>query len=198
MGGQINTVTVAGLGPLELGDYVHSSLRSTVQFATTQAATLNFFQNSIGSTMQGTASTALTSYDTNIPDQGKLPPGWQALIFFMSVYPAPAIVLGDIRDIQNKALFKLILGTTDKVSDDGAAYRYPAGGGVYGVSDLTSVENWTNGLPSSGARTPYAIPHSIKELIPFRCEVSFASALATAAVRNYQVSLEGIIRKPVG
>ena len=199
MGGQIEYITLPGIAePIKLGDFVHSTYFSTVNFGSTQSANLIYFHAQEGAAMQGLSGTQLDFYHTNMPGQAQLPKGFQALVFFLSVVPPVDITEAIYNDLQAKVLFEFINGPNNKVADSGTLSHYPAGGGLYGTTNLNAAEAWNNGFPSGGSRTPYAIPHSLDEQIQFTVVARLNAAL-TAPPTGTQVKVlrEGVMRRTV-
>lgn len=198
---QVQYVNVPGVGRVKLGDYLHKRLRSAIRPATAQTADLQFFKAAIGDQIAGDSTFTLTKYETNLQQRDGLPPGWAAMVYYFSVWFPQTITLANLQDIQAKALFELIIGSTDKVLDDGQLIHYATGGGISGVTTATATEQWSNGVPAAGARNAYLVPHFIPSdpRVPFQVRVSFPTgALANTTTRStWYSALEGIIRQPV-
>ena len=204
---QVQFVNVPGVGRVRLGDYVHTRLRGAIRPATTQSADLFFFRHSAGDQIQGGGATdLLTEYDTNIQQKDGLPPGWAAMVYFLSVECQSDITLADIQDLNRKTLFTLVIGSINKTLDDGHLIHYGQGGGVAGATTANNQQAWTNGVAAGGARTAYAVPHFIpsKPRLPFTVRTSWpgsaggSAALAQGVRSNLWCNLEGIVRLPVG
>lgn len=198
---QVQFINVPGVGRVKLGDYLHKRLRSAIRPATNQSTELLFFRNSIGDAIAGDSSTNLTKYDTNLQQRDGLPPGWAAMVYYFSVWFPQTMTLANMQDVQAKTLFELIIGSTDKVLDDGQMIHYATGGGISGVTTQNATEQWSNGVPAAGARNAYLVPHFIPSdpRVPFQVRTSFpAAALAQGSTRStWYSALEGILRQPV-
>ena len=197
---QIETVNVAGIGKLKLGDYLHTRLRSAIRPSTTQSTELNFYQTIPGSAIPGDTTTNLTQYDTNLKQADGLPPGWAALVYYMSVWLPATCTLADAQDVNAKTLLQLVIGSTNKVLDDGHFQHFPPGSGLSLFSTASNQVLVNNAAPTGSARTPYALPHLISSdpKVPFRLTCTFTSALALGTRMTWYSALEGIIRQPVG
>lgn len=205
---QVQFINVPGVGRAKLGDYVHRRLRGAIRPATSQSAELSFFKHTAGDAIQGDSTSSLTRYDTNLKQKDGLPPGWAAMVYYSSLELQMTMTLAEIQDLQRKTLFELIIGSVDKVLDDGHAISYATGAGIAGTSVQNAAEQWSLGVPAAGARSVYAVPHFIpsKPRLPFEIKASWpgsASGGATAALAQtsrytWWWNLEGIVRLPVG
>jgi len=213
----IEYIRVPGIeDPLKLGDWVHSALRSAINFSSAETAGDDtIFNYTVGGTTPGGGAGASGKFETNMPDTGRLPQGMEALIYFMGVVFPPvtnttgaqsttAFTLADARDIEAKVTWELRINASKKIFDDGAASRFPSGGGIsgfsalYGQASQTERTLVTNGFPGANAKQPYAIPHHLNPLEPFDCNVNVQSALSISGSSTVRVNLEGLIKRVVG
>ena len=215
---QIESIRVPGIDEaLKLGDWVHSALRSAVNFSTGEITGDDIlFNYQVGGTVSGGGAGTASKYHTNMPDTGKLPSPMEALIYFMSIVLPPSIgattaqtgvggtsAVGDANDIAENVTWELRIGASKKVYDDGNLDRFPGGGGIagfsalYGQSAATDRTTVTNGVPGAGAKQPYAIPHSIGSLEVFDVQATVTTTLALAANTTVRVYLEGLIRRTI-
>lgn len=187
--------------PLAFGDWVHDSIFGTVTFGTTQSATLRGLQATVSEQKPGAAAgTNLTERETNLPGPGNsgLPSAWSVLVYSIQIVVGPGdanVTLANMRDIHIKTLFRFKIST--KTYSEGPVYRFPAAGGVDGMTTLNATSIVNNSSANPGGRRGFVIPHFMKPGVPFAGEFSFDAALALSAALDIETALEGLIKRPV-
>lgn len=194
----VRAINVPGIGEVQLGDWIDDHLWASASVATTQAADLQVFTSGRGQALPGTTSTA-TDYEVYVPEPGRMPTGWEMLVFGISVDLPPAITLADIQDLQNRMLLEFwILG---KVYSQGPMQLYPGGSGQAGfvsnTSNATAREGYTNGVPAVGAIRQFLVPHKIASGESFFAKIRHPTAASLGAARVCRTVLRGLLKRSV-
>ncbi len=190
----VRAINVPGIGEVQLGDWIDDHLWATGQAGTNQSADLQIFTSGRGRQLPGTTSTA-NDYQVYVPEPGRMPTGWEMLVFGISCDFAPAITLADIQDVMNKTLLEFwILG---KVYSQAPMQMYPGGGGITGVTTNNAVASYVNGVAAVGAVRQFLVPHKIAADESYFCKYRFPAALSLGATQNIRTVLRGLIKRSV-
>ena len=194
----VRAINVPGLGEVSLGDWIDDFLWATASVATTQSADLQVFTSGRGQSLPGATTTA-TDYQVYVPEPGRMPTGWEMLIFSIRIELAPAVSAADIQDFSNRLLHEFwILG---KVYSQGPMTLYPAGGGPAGAvsttSNATTTANWVNGVPAVGATRQFLVPHKIGSGESFFSKLRFPTAASLGTAQAVRVVLQGLLKRSV-
>lgn len=195
------TIKVPGFPePLAFGDWVHDAIWGTISIPTSQTATLRGLQATVSEQKPGAAAgTLLSERETNLPGPGNsgLPSAWAILIYSIQIVMAPggAITVADMRDLHAKCLFKFRIHT--KTYSEGPLYRFPAAAGIEGFTTANATTWLNNSGGTPGSRRGFVIPHFLKPGVPFAGEFSFESSTSLTATWDQEVTLEGLVKRPV-
>lgn len=194
----VRAINVPGIGEVALGDWIDDHLWATGQVGTAQSADLQVFTSGRGQTKPGTSSTA-TDYDVFVPEPGRMPTGWEMLVFSVRIDLPAAVSAADIQDLQTKLLHEFwILG---KAYSQGPLTFYPSGGGIAGAvsttANATSLQNWNNGVPAIGAARQFLVPHKIGSGEAFYSKLRFPTAASLGSARDVRVVLQGLLKRSV-
>lgn len=210
--------------PIKFQDWVHDRVFATMEFSNGDTTTLDVFTSGPGQAIPGGTRT-LTHADTNLtrPGSNGLDPGNQMLAYALKVMikamgntvgAAPAMtdqraqpVLALWHDFQDKIFMEFRYN--QKRRTGGLLTRYPQGGGLHVVTQVTGQEIVTNGPPSPRDQVAFVMPLWLKPNIGISCTLEPVSALDiddafvydgvtyTANYADVQVELEGLVQKPV-
>jgi hypothetical protein len=188
-------VQLPGLGrSFRLDEWVHGRLFSAVNYTTGQAATIDAFSYIRGQTLPDTGGTSDERH-TNMPEAGRLPNGWEALIFSHQIAPPNDIDDADYRDIDTKAVYVLRVGRSAVYESH--LRKLPGGGGMSIVSSNNATEQVQNGPPSPRDQAAFLIPVHVRENKNFAVENRFPATLSLGSARIVHHYLEGLIKRPI-
>lgn len=194
----VRAIQVPGLGEIALGDWVDDHLWATANVSTTQSSDLQVFTSGRGQQKPGTTSTA-TDYEVYVPEPGRMPTGWEMLVFSIRLETVATVSAADIQNLENTLLHEFwILG---KVYSQGPMSFYPAGGGVSGAvsttANATTTATWVNGVPAQGAAKQFLVPHKIGSGEAFFSKLRFPTAASLSGTRDVRVVLAGLLKRSV-
>ena len=179
-----------------LDEWVHSpaGLYSSVNYGQNQSSTINAFSYIQGQTVPSGGS-ASTERDTNMPQAGFLPIGWEAMIFSHQVEPRTAMPLADYQDIWTKSIYVMKVGRHPVY--EAPLSRLPGGGGLHLVTTANATSQVHNGSPSPSSKAAFLLPTHIREQKNFAVENRFPAALSLATANQLVWHfLEGLLKRP--
>lgn len=194
----VRAIQVPGLGEIALGDWVDDHMWGTAQIGTAQSADLQVFTSGRGQQKPGTTSTN-TDYDVFVPEPGRMPTGWEMLVFSIRLEVVANINNADILNLQQTLLHEFWI--LSKCYSQGPMSFYPAGGGNAGAvsttANATTTASWTNGVPAQGAAKQFLVPHKIGSGEAFFSKIRFPTAASLGSTRDVRVVLAGLIKRSV-
>ena len=187
-----------GYQEFDLADFGPYPLWSTARLAKTQATPLTFFNYAIGAAFTGGGGAVATKWETNVLNgNGQLGAAEEMLIYAVRVVLPSAILLADAQALMANVYLALYIAI-QKPAAEGQVPFFPAGGGIYGVTQAQAAENWTNGVPASSAARVFATPHYLNGLVNFWAQTEFRAALNLGATQDVTIVMDGLRKRPVG
>ena len=194
----VRAINVPGYGEIALGDWVDDYLWGTAEVDNGQTTDLQVFTSGRGQQKPGGSGTN-SDFDVYVPEPGRMPTGWEMLVFAIGVEIDFAADLAEHQSLQGTLLHEFwILG---KVYSQGHLAYYPLGGGISAAVATGNAVDFlaiNNGVPAAGARKQYIVPHKIASGEAFFSKLRFpGGAPVLTASRNIAVVLSGLIKRSV-
>lgn len=187
-----------GYQEFDLADFGPYPLWSTARLAKTQQQPITYFNYAIGAAFTGGGGAIATKWETNILNgNGQLGAAEEMLIYSLRIIVPSTIVLADFQVLERNVYTALYIAI-QKPAAEGQLSFFPAGGGIYGVTQAQAAELWTNGVPQSAAARVFATPHYLNGLVNFWAQQEFRAALTLTATQDLTIVLDGLRKRPVG